>query len=276
MDEWAQEQASRIGEAGLLLHPSNHPSIPGLRSEADASRRRERQCVANGAETGLTGSRERVTRLRIVLSPKRSPARWRNRHHAAYGTRALARPRRDRRSGRWRRADGPSRRAPSPGAPVAAGDGRVGRRPHPPRGQGAHLRARPHERVAGQPSRRRQVASPGQAHREMGRRSHPRHGSRGPLARRHRVRLPRGIERQGHRRALRRLVLRRQRRCRQHGRPLEPDSDWFVVAEAGVEVGIPAGGERTLPGASRVGLWHDPLRFEDLRTGEDKKGESGL
>ena len=56
---------------------------------------------------------------------------------------------------------------------------------------------------------------------------------------------------------------------------LEGDSDWFVIAEAGIEVGIPTGGETTLPGTYRVGAWHDPLRYEDLRTGEERKGQSG-
>jgi len=56
---------------------------------------------------------------------------------------------------------------------------------------------------------------------------------------------------------------------------LESDSDWFVIAEAGIEVAIPAGGETTLPGTWRVGVWHDPLRYEDLRTGDEHKGESG-
>ena len=54
----------------------------------------------------------------------------------------------------------------------------------------------------------------------------------------------------------------------------DSDSDWFVIAEAGVEVAIPSG-QGSLPGAYRVGAWHDPLRYDDLRTGRSRKGESG-
>jgi len=56
---------------------------------------------------------------------------------------------------------------------------------------------------------------------------------------------------------------------------LVADSDWFVVAEAGIELAIPAGGDASLPGSYRVGAWHDPTRYLDPATEESRKGESG-
>ncbi|MFW6108577.1 MAG: carbohydrate porin [bacterium] len=56
---------------------------------------------------------------------------------------------------------------------------------------------------------------------------------------------------------------------------LESDSDWFVVAEGGIEGALPLAAA-DLPGAYRVGAWHDPQRYEDLRTGAERKGESGV
>jgi len=54
---------------------------------------------------------------------------------------------------------------------------------------------------------------------------------------------------------------------------LESDSDWFVVAEAGIESHVPC---TTLPLAWRVGAWHDPCRYERIGTDElTAKGESG-
>jgi len=52
-------------------------------------------------------------------------------------------------------------------------------------------------------------------------------------------------------------------------------TEWFAAAEAGVQVELPAGREATLPGTYRVGAWHDPLRYEDLRTGRSERGASG-
>ena len=51
-------------------------------------------------------------------------------------------------------------------------------------------------------------------------------------------------------------------------------SDWFVAGEVGLEVSIPSRAG-PLPGAYRVGAWHDPLAFEDLETGEEENGEAG-
>ena len=54
---------------------------------------------------------------------------------------------------------------------------------------------------------------------------------------------------------------------------LESNSDWFVVAEAGVEAALPG---TKLPGAWRIGAWHDPTRYGDEEARElSSKGESG-
>jgi len=57
---------------------------------------------------------------------------------------------------------------------------------------------------------------------------------------------------------------------------LESDSDWFVAAEAGVVYGIPTPAEAQLEGAVRIGVWHDPVRYDLVgRDGQTAKGESG-
>ena len=56
---------------------------------------------------------------------------------------------------------------------------------------------------------------------------------------------------------------------------LRGDSQWFVLAEAGIEVNIPTRGGAQLPGTYRVGAWHDPLRYETIGSAEPRKGESG-
>jgi porin len=53
------------------------------------------------------------------------------------------------------------------------------------------------------------------------------------------------------------------------------DPQWFLAAEAGVDVAVPARGT-TLPGACRVGLWRDPLEFERLDNGKTTRGEWGV
>jgi len=50
---------------------------------------------------------------------------------------------------------------------------------------------------------------------------------------------------------------------------------WFVAGEAGLEFELPLA-ERELPGALRVGAWHDPLRHEVVGgEGRTSKGASG-
>jgi len=56
---------------------------------------------------------------------------------------------------------------------------------------------------------------------------------------------------------------------------LRSDSDWFVAAEAGLEIGVPAGDEARLPGTYRLGVWHDPRRYERISDGRPAKGASG-
>ena len=56
---------------------------------------------------------------------------------------------------------------------------------------------------------------------------------------------------------------------------LVSDSEWFAAAEAGVTFGIPTPAEAELPGACRIGAWHDPTRYDGLRDGESAKGRSG-
>ncbi|MFW6107128.1 MAG: carbohydrate porin [bacterium] len=56
---------------------------------------------------------------------------------------------------------------------------------------------------------------------------------------------------------------------------LVADSDWFVAVETGVEGSIALPSEKRLPGACRVGAWHDPRRYERLGSGRSAKGESG-
>jgi porin len=57
---------------------------------------------------------------------------------------------------------------------------------------------------------------------------------------------------------------------------LAGDSQWFVAAEAGVEFAVPAAREAELPGAWRVGVWHNPVRYEVIGKEDDTaKGESG-
>ncbi|MBL7223825.1 MAG: carbohydrate porin, partial [Candidatus Brocadiae bacterium] len=53
------------------------------------------------------------------------------------------------------------------------------------------------------------------------------------------------------------------------------DPQWFLAAEAGVEVALPAG-EKALPGTYRVGLWRDPLNYERLDNGREESSEWGL
>jgi len=50
---------------------------------------------------------------------------------------------------------------------------------------------------------------------------------------------------------------------------------WFLAAEAGMEFELPVWGA-PLPGAARLGAWHDPLRYEVIGAeGKTAKGESG-
>ncbi len=57
---------------------------------------------------------------------------------------------------------------------------------------------------------------------------------------------------------------------------LVSDSDWFTAAEVGFHPSFPTAAETELAGNYRLGVWHDPTRYEQLDDGDSAKGESGL